>query len=206
MTLEEEYKQRFERILSPLSKKLDVHLHSLLSGTDRIDRISTRPKSVERFVAKANKEEEGKPKYSDPLNQIQDQIGSRIITFYLSDVEKVSQTIKEYLRPIEQREIIPEKENEFGYIGKHFILFLPSDIFNTDICQVDAPKVFELQVKTLFQHAWSEANHDLGYKTTCPLDSHQKRRMAFTAAQAWGADHMFNELFDELFDTAIMKN
>ena len=48
------------------------------------------------------------------------------------------------------------------------------------------PKFFELQIKTLFQHAWSEAEHDLGYKEDKHLNLDQKRRLAFTSAQAWG--------------------
>jgi hypothetical protein len=47
-------------------------------------------------------------------------------------------------------------------------------------------------------NAWSEANHDLGYKPgSKPLDSEAKRRLAFTSAQAWGADRVFDELFRE---------
>lgn len=58
------------------------------------------------------------------------------------------------------------------------------------------PRVFELQVKTLFEHAWSEAEHDLGYKPgEQPLTPDQTHRLAYTSAQAWGADRMFDELF-----------
>jgi len=57
-------------------------------------------------------------------------------------------------------------------------------------------------VKTLFQHAWSEAEHDLGYKPSGKLTSDQKRRLAFTAAQASGADLIFDEMFQELKEPA----
>jgi putative GTP pyrophosphokinase len=60
------------------------------------------------------------------------------------------------------------------------------------------PRFFELQLKTLFQTAWSEAEHDLGYKPGLkPLGRDEKRRLAYTAAQAWGAGRMFEELFQE---------
>jgi ppGpp synthetase/RelA/SpoT-type nucleotidyltranferase len=60
------------------------------------------------------------------------------------------------------------------------------------------PEFFELQIKTLFQHAWSEAHHDIGYKAVRPLTSDERRKMAFTAAQAWGVDVIFEDLSQAL--------
>ena len=64
------------------------------------------------------------------------------------------------------------------------------------------PEFFELQIKTLFQHAWSETHHDLGYKTRRKLTSDERRQIAFTAAQAWGAD----KIFDELAQTLVIND
>jgi ppGpp synthetase/RelA/SpoT-type nucleotidyltranferase len=54
---------------------------------------------------------------------------------------------------------------------------------------------FELQIKTLFQHAWSESEHDLNYKSEEELSFEDKQFIAFSSAQAWGADKIFNDLF-----------
>ena len=51
--LENEYKQRFETVLVSLAEGLERHLKDSLQGEVRIDRISARAKSVDRFVAKA---------------------------------------------------------------------------------------------------------------------------------------------------------
>ena len=195
-SLEAQYQQRYENILEPISKSLEALLREQLEGEKRIDRIVARAKSVDRFLAKAAKVEDGATRYSDPLNEIQDQIGARIVTFYVADVARIKKRVRDFYHSIEQQKLIPEKESEFSYIGEHFVLLMPSDALGTTISADEAPKVFELQIKTLFQHAWSEANHDLGYKPDSPLSSEQKRQIAFTAAQSWGADHILDRLFE----------
>ncbi len=115
------------------SRRLRAHLRDIFGSYQRIDRISVRAKSVDRFVAKAEKEIEGKRKYDDPLTQIQDQLGARIVTFYKSDVEKLTAEVAKYFRHIESLQIVPESESEFGYEGMHFVLFLPRDIFDDEI-------------------------------------------------------------------------
>lgn len=195
-----EYRRRHAQILVPLTERLQPMLADVVAGLPRIDRVSARAKSPDRFLAKAIKQDEGVRKYDRPLEQIQDQVGARVIAFYLDDVIAISSVIDRYFRHIEARDLVPESESEFGYIGKHYILMMPEDVYPDDEVDVKRmPKFFELQIKTLFQHAWSEAGHDLAYKPVSPLTSLQKRQLAFTAAQAWGADQMFGTLFNELF-------
>lgn len=197
MTIEADYRARYENTLFPIAKRLEALLQDILSGQPRIDRISTRPKSVDRFVGKANTmTKEGKLKYNDPLHQIQDQIGARIITFYKDDVHRISDEVQRYFHAIESKDMLPENEWEFGYFGNHHVLMLLPDLVDPAFESRLVPYCFELQIKTLFQHAWSEANHDLGYKPgQQPLESDELRQLAFTSAQAWGADRVFNELF-----------
>jgi ppGpp synthetase/RelA/SpoT-type nucleotidyltranferase len=104
----------------------------------------------------------------------------------------------EYFRPIELKRITPDDESKFGYEGYHCILIIPTDIRNSTISTTDCPEFFELQIKTLYQHAWAQANHDLSYKPEKSLDSDFMRKVAFTAAQSWGADLIFNELANRI--------
>ncbi|MCL5429292.1 MAG: RelA/SpoT domain-containing protein [Chloroflexi bacterium] len=198
--LQESYEQRLEKCLIPLAKRLESYLLDLVTDEKlpRIDKVVARPKALDSFLEKAKKIEEGKPKYSDPLNQIQDQLGARIVAYYLSDIEPLQEFVKKYFGPIEEKTIVPDTPSEFGYEGLHFILFIPEDVFDKEIDRDDCPRFFELQVKTLFQHAWALADHDLGYKPANPLTKDQQRRVAFTAAQAWGADVFFSDLYTEL--------
>lgn len=97
----------------------------------------------------------------------------------------MAKIIKRYFRPIENKILIPDSENAFGYVGQHFILFLPSDVIaEVQYGGKSTTTFFELQIKTLFQHSWAEAEHDLGYKNSTPITPLQKCKLAFTAAQA----------------------
>lgn len=197
-SLKDIYTERFNKALIPISIGLESELRETLKNFPRIDKITARSKSIDRFLEKAAKIENGLPKYDDPINQIQDQVGARVVTFYLEDVNVVSDYVRKYYRPIEIKKHIPDSEKEFGYFGKHFIFLIPEGLKPTKISSNLSPNFFELQVVTLFQHAWAEAEHDISYKPFFKLSSEQLRKIAFTAAQAWGADMIFDELQKEM--------
>jgi len=194
MSIKKEYIERRKKYLCAIADDIEIHVKDNIKNLHRIDRVSTRAKKVNSFIEKATKNIDGILKYNDPLNQIQDQIGVRIVTFYLNDVEEVAKVIEGYYRKIESKDIVPDSDSEFGYFGKHFIFLIPDDVINDEYDNSMIPKVFELQVKTLFQHAWGEAEHDLGYKNNTEQCSDVKRKIAFTAAQSWGADQIFSDL------------
>lgn len=192
------YRERYTQVLKPLEELLLEHIRQYFRGQPRIDRISVRAKEIDSFIEKSKNTENGKLKYVDPLDQIQDQIGARVITFYRSDVEALDAIVQRYFTAIELKDRIPDSEWEFSYFGRHYVLVLPSDVIMDEFDKSMVPHFFELQIKTLFQHAWSEAGHDLGYKPgQQPLTADQKRLLAFSSAQAWGADHVFEQLFQE---------
>lgn len=192
------YSSRFEQ-LKIVAQQLEAYLVDLLTGLPHIDRILARAKVPESFSAKAQKTlPDGEAKYQAPLQQIQDQIGARVIVFFHNDVEVVATELEKYFQPIEWKDLVPESQWEFGYFGRHWIFALPNDVIPSDVDPGDVPRFFEAQVKTLYQHAWSESNHDLGYKAARNLTSDQKRRLAYTSAQSWGADRVFDELRAEI--------
>jgi putative GTP pyrophosphokinase len=198
-SLPAEYEIHHRDILVPIAEQLSQLISNHLAGIARVDRVTARAKSPERFIAKARREGiDGRPRYANPLGEIQDQIAARVIVFYKDDVDTIGRRLIAYFRPIEERTLVPESEWAFGYFGKHYVLALPSEAVPPSIGLAAAPRFFELQIKTLFQHAWAEANHDLGYKPPEDLTDDQKRRLAYTAAQAWGADRIFQELATEL--------
>ena len=72
--LEKLYKERYDKVLTIVANKLEDHIKYLVKDIPRIDRVSARAKSITRFLDKARKTENNKPKYTDPLSQIQDQV------------------------------------------------------------------------------------------------------------------------------------
>ncbi len=191
--IKDEYVARYP-ILVETAEKLQNFLRDLVKNITRIDSVTARAKTPDRYFDKALKtDKEGNAKYSNPRYGIQDQIGARINVLYLSDVERIRLHISQFLRYIEEAPKQPDNDAEFGYVGYHFIMKMPDDVISDDHEEA-VPEFFELQIKTLFQHAWSETHHDLGYKAPRPLTSDERRHIAFTAAQAWGADKIFEEI------------
>jgi ppGpp synthetase/RelA/SpoT-type nucleotidyltranferase len=194
IALDEVYRARYERILVPAARSLEALLHEYFKGVPRVDRIYARAKDPDRFLEKAARQVEGKPKYTDPLAEIDDSIAGRVIVLYTSDIEPAVERALQYFRVAEKTVREPDGDSEFGYFGLHLLLPLPAEVVPETFDVEEAPRLFELQIRTLFQHAWSEANHDLGYKPGTPLSREQKRNMAYAGAQAWGADEVFERL------------
>lgn len=193
MDLKAEYEKHLP-VLEQVCEEIQAALKDLFRDVPRIDRISTRVKSVDRFVEKAGRidHESGQLKYQYPLEEIQDQIGTRVVVFYKSDVEPALERILSEFREVENRKVEQPDPSRFGYEAQHFVCIIPLDISAKHKPPID---FFELQVSTLFQHAWSEANHDLGYKPQRKVPYDDRRRIAWAAAQAWGADLIFDDIW-----------
>lgn len=198
--VKEAYAKRYNDVLTPLAMNLESYLRDIFGGVARIDRISARPKSIDRFVVKAaTKLDDGSEKYREPLEQIQDQVGARVVVLFKQDVETAANLAAAHFRYVEDRDIEPEAVYEFSYFGRHFVSLIPDDVLDDAWDKALVPGFFELQIKTVFQHAWSEASHDVGYKPLLgELSRDDKRALAFASAQAWGADKAFADLFEQL--------
>ena len=182
-------------ILRTVANDIEKLLHESFEELPHVDAICTRVKDIDSFIKKASKkDDDDNPKYGHPLEEIQDQIGARIIVFYKSDVEPVSKKILAEFREVEDEIVKQRKPDIFSYEARHFVCLIPPDIKAAHKSPID---FFELQVSTLFQHAWAQANHDLGYKSLQDLSFDDKKKIAWAAAQAWGAEVIFDELWDQ---------
>lgn len=193
MKLEDTYAARYE-LLVKIAADINVNLTAILANYPRVDIVKARAKSVDRFMKKTGKldPDTGKPYYDDPLSEIQDQVGARVVVYYLDDVQPLVQHLLKHFCEIENKRKDIKDPAKFGYEGHHLVCTLPVDISNRYSPPV---RFFELQIQTLFQHAWAEAEHDIGYKMTRALSYEELRSIAYSASQAWGADQCFDRLW-----------
>src|SRR5438552_2567615 len=100
-----QYAELHDAILAPVAVALRVHLSDHLHGLARVDSIAARAKTPDSFLAKANKQTTGGArKYAEPLAQIQDQIGARVVVLYESDVIAAREVVERYYHRFESRQ------------------------------------------------------------------------------------------------------
>jgi putative GTP pyrophosphokinase len=191
--------------LKEIALKIETNLLDIFDGAEHIDRIGCRVKSEKSFLDKTLKSEDGDWKYKTPLKEIQDMIGARVVVYYKTDIDSIVEKVKQFFNTVEKNKIVPDDVMKFGYEGLHFICFIPNTIFSDHKNNPLIPDFFELQIKTLYQHAWSQAEHGLGYKPETPLLDEEQRKLAFIAAQSWGADTILSDLVNSKKNTRLIK-
>lgn len=132
--------------------------------------VQTRAKDVRSFVKKALRN-----LYSDPLRQIDDKAGVRVIVHYKDDVSIVEEVVGRYCLVIERESKLDALEyDKLGYLGVHLIVSAREEILadgNEDLARLTA----ELQIHTKAQSAWAVVSHDQLYKSPLDIPSDLKR-------------------------------
>jgi predicted RNase H-like nuclease/ppGpp synthetase/RelA/SpoT-type nucleotidyltranferase len=161
--------------------------------------ITGRTKSIASFAGKADRTVDGRAVYTDPLAQITDQIGVRVITYLHRDVGAVADLLADQLRVLDDRDMGQEtaSEGRFGYASRHLLIALPT--------AVEAPEPMrgrsaQVQIRTVLQHAWAEFEHDIRYKGTVPEEHAPDldRRFTLAAGLLELADREFTTIRDRL--------
>lgn len=126
------------------------------------------------------------------LKDITDIIGLRVITFYTDDVDKVASAVERMFTIDWANSIDKRKAHEidsFGYLSLHYICSMP-----------DFPYRFEIQMRTILQHAWANMNHDTGYKSGVEVPRRYFRNMSRLAGMLELIDDEFSKIRSELTD------
>ena len=131
------------------------------------------------------------------LSDITDLLGVRIITFYIDDVDKVASLVErlfdiDWDNSIDKRKIL--RTDTFGYLSLHYICSIPEAAGDAAGLK-DAGKFrFEVQMRTLLQHAWANMNHDTGYKSGVEVPNEYLRNMNRLAGMLELADEQFSRI------------
>jgi ppGpp synthetase/RelA/SpoT-type nucleotidyltranferase len=149
------------------------------AGIDYLS-VTGRTKSVASFAAKANRVGDDGPLYPDPLEQITDQIGVRVITYVHSDVAAVAELLDDELVLLDDRDLGEEtaRSGRFGYASRHLLVRVRDDHEDETLAGLRA----SVQVRTVLQHAWAEFEHDIRYKGNDPEEAAADLDRRFTLA------------------------
>lgn len=153
--------------------------------------IAHRTKDVSSVEEKINRK---LGKYKD-LNDITDLCGFRIITYFSDTVDRISEKLAEEFT-IDRKNSIDKgailHASEFGYVSVHYICMLNKE----DAAAHPEYKGirFEIQLRSILQHAWAEIEHDLGYKSHFGIPRELRREFSRVAGLLEIADNQFIEL------------
>ena len=160
--------------------------------------VTGRAKGVSSFAGKARRQVEGRPAFADPLTEITDQVGVRVITYVASDVTAVAELLADQLVVLDDRDLGQETagEGRFGYSSRHLLVSFDTGAEVT----YDRMRCASVQLRTVLQHAWAEFEHDIRYKGTVPdqLVTDLDRRFTLAAGLIELADNEFSAIRDRL--------
>ena len=139
--------------------------------------VSGRTKSVASFADKAARLADGQAVFPDPLRDIGDQIGVRVITYVQRDVATVADILHDQLVVHDDRDRGREtaRLGQFGYASRHLQVSTPSPPSGSDGEPI-AGRIAQIQIRTVLQHAWAEFEHDIRYKGDDSRGTRQRLR------------------------------
>ena len=155
----------------------------------KIHHITGRVKKPASLAEKLRR----KPGRYTSLSDVTDLVGVRIITYFESDVNVVSRLIEQTYAVDWNNSSDKSKMHDpdrFGYMGVHYVVQVGPDTPGFEHLPL-AQSPFEIQIRSILQHAWAEIEHDLGYKNREAVPREVSRRFYRLAGLLEMADEEF---------------
>lgn len=192
-----ELKASFEK-LEPSYRLLSENIKSALikflkeKNIDFVD-VETRVKSFDSLFSKIERK-----MYTDPLVEINDICGLRIINYYPSDLKIIESIINEEFDVIESSNKEEEMDDDrFGYRSFHFIAKIKKDWLSAPNYRGLGDLKFEIQARTILMHGWAAISHKLSYKHERDVPKKFQRELFRLSALIEMADEQFERLRSE---------
>lgn len=142
--------------------------------------------------------------YSNPLIDIEDKLGTRIVLLKSSDVLTVKNLVCESDAWVAKitKDIYQEIEDQprnFDYQSLHIVVS-PCDSSSDFDSTVRPYLTCEIQIRTLLQHAFAEISHDSSYKGPYKNDREILRNLSKSMALMEATDDYFCRIFEMMLD------
>ncbi|SUI63907.1 GTP pyrophosphokinase [Shewanella baltica] len=175
-----------------LCEKLVNLLKELLYVNGIQATLESRVKELSSFEGKI-----GRKGYEDPLSQMTDIVGIRIIVRTLDEVSRVESIIKSELSIDDANSVSKLSQldpDRFGYLSEHYVVKVSSPRAELLEWRSVSELPSEIQVRTIVQHAWAAVQHSLDYKTACDIPHDLRRRLFRISALFELADQELNSV------------
>lgn len=191
--------EEFEKIrpeYEEFAELLKIILAKAVEKIGSLAIIQVRVKDLSSFSSKII----SKDKYQDPISEMTDLCGARVIVHFQSQVEQICLFIKDKENfNIDEANSLDAKSrlkvSEFGYRSIHYIVTIKKDsILDVKIDEKFKGMKAEIQVRTFIEHIWADISHDRIYKTKFNIPEEWRREAARLSAILENADIMFGKM------------
>lgn len=164
------------------------------------DRVATRVKGWPSLKKKAKKRDaDGAPAYPDLWNDIHDLVGARVTVFNSTVIPQAIDILGRSFTVLRSVDKAAETRisGSFGYGSHHLVLQVNDSL--EELAEYEG-FTFEVQIRTVLQHAWAEFEHDIRYKQGPKPPTPQVDRLFTLAA---GLIELADQKFDDI--AALME-
>jgi len=186
-----EWYSRNRVLYQALAEKVESIVREILDAKEiNYHSITSRAKTIDSYRKKTEK-------YRNPRSEIFDMAGIRVVTYVDSDAKRVHEIIKETFALHPEHSIDKGEElgiDRMGYRSIHCVGTLGRERVKLPENRVFKDIFFEVQIRTILQHAWAEFEHDRNYKFRGVLPKETRRRLSTLAGSLEVIDREFDDI------------
>jgi GTP pyrophosphokinase len=151
--------------------------------------VHGRVKGLSSLSAKVvNKE------YNDPIEEVGDIVGVRVVVLFLSDLPRLDALIKDSFEVLGAEDMVEDGDPaSFGYMSVHYRARLSSAHQGPRYNELKGIQ-FEVQTRTIVMDAWANVSHYLDYKGRSSIPDELRRDFFALSGLFYVADQHF-EIF-----------